>query len=550
MELQVLGNRYEIIEKIGSGGMADVFEGLDRRLGRKVAIKCLKTNNVNLETFSSHFLKEASSAALLNHRSIVSVYDYDEEVIISENGNKVIIPYIVMEYLEGKTLKDLIICEQIHIKKACEIIIDVLDALSYSHSKGVIHRDIKPANIMVSSEGKAKIMDFGIARLTTETADSSSNEIAGTAQYISPEQAKNEAIDYRSDIYSTGCVLFELITGRIPFTGDTIASITYQQVNSIPPTPSKINRFIPTILDQIVLKALSKNPNKRYQTSKNFADNLQNLIDSRALDAISMGIQGHRRVENKKNNKKLIYIVSIAIALVCAICVLLLFFQPDKPQESSSVLSPTQTQTSKKTAKNVTLPALTGLSIEKAKSIIEGLGLKVGAINYEHNPKILKDCVIKTDKDDLDKILEKSTVNIILSDGKVQLPDLVGKTEEEARSIAEKLLLVVNVNKVESDKQEGTVISQKPLSSEVEQGSTITIEIATIKQVLVPNVISKTKDEAIALLEGLGLKVETTEQKNDTIPKDTVISQSIQSGTTVDINTTITIDLSSGPEQE
>ena len=266
-EPRLLGGRYELGGLLGRGGMAEVRRARDLRLGRDVAIKQLRIDLASDPTFQARFRREAQSAAGLNHPNIVAVYDTGEE---PEPGTGVSVPYIVMELVEGHTLREILRTgRQIVPAKALEFTQGVLDALSYSHKAGIIHRDIKPANVMLTPEGQVKVMDFGIARAVADTSSTMTQTAAviGTAQYLSPEQARGETVDARSDIYSAGCLLYELLVGRPPFQGDSPVSVAYQHVREAPVPPSHLDPEITPAMDAITLKALAKAPGDRYQSA-------------------------------------------------------------------------------------------------------------------------------------------------------------------------------------------------------------------------------------------------------------------------------------------
>lgn len=289
---RLFAGRYEIGELIGRGGMAEVHIGRDNRLGRTVAIKALRTDLLTDPTFQARFRREAQSAASLNHPSIVSVYDSGEEVIPAEDGSSHRIPYIVMEYVEGHTVRDLVRDgEALPIDEAVEITIGVLNALEYSHHSGIVHRDIKPANVMLTPTGAIKVMDFGIARVLADTSSTmtQTQAVVGTAQYLSPEQAKGESVDARSDLYSTGCLLYELLTGKPPFTGDSPVSVAYQHVGEQAPPPSSIAPDVPDALDRITMKALAKNPDERYSSAAAFRSDLENALATGVVSAPAVG---------------------------------------------------------------------------------------------------------------------------------------------------------------------------------------------------------------------------------------------------------------------
>ena len=280
-----LAGRYEVRSLIGRGGMAEVHLGFDTRLSRVVAIKMLRRDLALDSIFQARFRREAQSAASLNHPNIVAVYDTGEEIVSDATNRSLAIPYIVMEYVEGHTVKELISDgTAVPINEAIEIVSGVLSALQYSHANHLVHRDIKPGNIMLTPEGKVKVMDFGIARALTDSQATmtQTNAVVGTAQYLSPEQARGETVDERSDLYSTGVVLFELLTGRPPFKGDSAVAVAYQHVEQIPPTPSSILSDIPDSLDRVVLKALAKNRDDRYRSAAEMLSDLQRV--ARGMD--------------------------------------------------------------------------------------------------------------------------------------------------------------------------------------------------------------------------------------------------------------------------
>src|SRR3954465_5501812 len=262
---RLLSNRYELGDTLGYGGMSEVHRGRDVRLGRDVAVKVLRADLARDPQFQERFRREAQNAAALNHPAIVAVYDTGETR--TEHGP---LPYIVMEYVDGRTLRDIVKTEgPLPGQRAMEIMADVCAALDFSHRHGIVHRDVKPANVMITKTGAVKVMDFGIARAVADgqAAVTQTAAVIGTAQYLSPEQARGEAVDARSDVYAAGCVLFELLTGEPPFTGDSPVAVAYQHVREDPRSPSEVNPAVTPQLDAIVLKALSKNPVNRYQSA-------------------------------------------------------------------------------------------------------------------------------------------------------------------------------------------------------------------------------------------------------------------------------------------
>jgi serine/threonine protein kinase len=273
----VLLDRYEVGRLLGAGGMAEVFEGRDRLLARRVAIKVLQAQFARDPSFLIRFKREAQAAASLSHPNIVAVYDTG-----TEDGTH----FIVMEYVEGRTVKEVIRAEgPLYPERAAEICADVCNALVAAHARGLIHRDIKPGNVMLTPEGKVKVMDFGIARATTSETITQTAAVVGTAQYISPEQAQGQAVDYRSDLYSLGCCLYEMLTGTVPFTGATPVAIAYRHVREDPTPPRQLNPDVPAPLEAICLKAMAKLPDNRYQTAAEFHDDLERFRNGQPVQA-------------------------------------------------------------------------------------------------------------------------------------------------------------------------------------------------------------------------------------------------------------------------
>ncbi|HLS14006.1 MAG TPA: Stk1 family PASTA domain-containing Ser/Thr kinase [Beutenbergiaceae bacterium] len=289
---RVLAGRYEVGELIGRGGMAEVHIGRDNRLGRTVAIKVLRSDLARDPSFQTRFRREAQSAASLNHPAIVSVYDTSEDTVRAADGTETQVPFIVMEYVEGHTVRDLLKDgSALPIDEAIEIATGVLAALEYSHHSGIVHRDIKPANVMLTPTGAVKVMDFGIARAMADSAGTmtQTQAVVGTAQYLSPEQARGEVVDARSDLYSTGCLLYELLTGRPPFEGDSAVAVAYQHVSEAPQPPSMIASDVPEPLDRIVMKALTKDREERYTTAAEFRSDLEAAALHEAVMAPALG---------------------------------------------------------------------------------------------------------------------------------------------------------------------------------------------------------------------------------------------------------------------
>jgi len=273
MPTALAGGRYQLGQLIGRGGMAEVHVALDTRLGRTVAVKIMRADLANDDIFLARFRREAHAVAQMNNPNIVNIYDSGEELVSSESGDTERLPYIVMEYVKGQTLRDIIKVNGALSQRDCEqVLLGVLNALDYSHRMGIIHRDIKPGNIMISEQGVVKVMDFGIARALDDSAATmtQSQGVVGTAQYLSPEQARGETVDMRSDLYSAGCVLYEMLTGRPPFTGDSAVAIAYQHVSEVATPPSAVVPGLPKMWDSICAKAMAKDRQNRYATASEF----------------------------------------------------------------------------------------------------------------------------------------------------------------------------------------------------------------------------------------------------------------------------------------
>jgi serine/threonine-protein kinase len=290
---KIIAGRYELGELIGRGGMAEVYSGVDTRLGRTVAIKLLKADLAADSSFEIRFRQEAQASARMAHPTIVRVYDAGDEVTMDSNGVERHLPYIVMELVRGEVLREILRSRKLTQQEAIAYATGVLTALEFSHAAGVVHRDIKPANVMITDSNAVKVMDFGIARAVSDSSATlaHTNGIVGTAQYFSPEQAKGETVDLRSDLYSTGVLLYEMLTGRPPFTGETAVSVAYQHVSEIAPTPSSINPGISSAIDSVVMKSLAKDRNARFQSASEFRAALVASVSGQSVQAFDDGAQ-------------------------------------------------------------------------------------------------------------------------------------------------------------------------------------------------------------------------------------------------------------------
>ena len=581
-----LAGRYEVRSLIGRGGMAEVHLGFDTRLSRVVAIKMLRRDLALDSIFQARFRREAQSAASLNHPNIVAVYDTGEEIVSDATNRSLAIPYIVMEYVEGHTVKELISDgTAVPINEAIEIVSGVLSALQYSHANHLVHRDIKPGNIMLTPEGKVKVMDFGIARALTDSQATmtQTNAVVGTAQYLSPEQARGETVDERSDLYSTGVVLFELLTGRPPFKGDSAVAVAYQHVEQIPPTPSSILSDIPDSLDRVVLKALAKNRDDRYRSAAEMLSDLQRVArgmdvgappaDSWATEVLpSAGLVGARAAVPAATST-----VSAPAAGVSSTSTSLPAVSSDGDAASKAAAARKRRTAiimtlvviallliggsvwalsrSAATPEAVSVPNVVGLSQADAKSQIEAAGLE-----WELNPEkvasdtVDKDAVASTDPAGGAQAEKGSTVRVTISSGpdSVTLPDnLVGMSPDDARQAVEALGLKweVNSSKVASDTvAEGKVAQTNPSpGSKVKAGQTITAYLSSgSDQVEVPDLVGMSQDQARSALKAVGLELGNVTTVDSDKDKDRIVSQDPETGSKVKKGTTIAVSISTG----
>ena len=514
------------------------------------------------------------------------MYDTGEEIVSDATNRSLAIPYIVMEYVEGHTVKELISDgTAVPINEAIEIVSGVLSALQYSHANHLVHRDIKPGNIMLTPEGKVKVMDFGIARALTDSQATmtQTNAVVGTAQYLSPEQARGETVDERSDLYSTGVVLFELLTGRPPFKGDSAVAVAYQHVEQIPPTPSSILSDIPDSLDRVVLKALAKNRDDRYRSAAEMLSDLQRVArgmdvgappaDSWATEVLpSAGLVGARAAVPAATST-----VSAPAAGVSSTSTSLPAVSSDGDAASKAAAARKRRTAiimtlvviallliggsvwalsrSAATPEAVSVPNVVGLSQADAKSQIEAAGLE-----WELNPEkvasdtVEKDSVASTDPAGGAQAEKGSTVRVTISSGpdSVTLPDnLVGMSPDEARQAVEALGLKweVNSSKVASDTvAEGKVAQTNPSpGSKVKAGQTITAYLSSgSDQVEVPDLVGMSQDQARSALKAVGLELGNVTTVDSDKDKDRIVSQDPETGSKVKKGTTIAVSISTG----
>ena len=557
-----LGDRYELGDVLGRGGMAEVHLGRDVRLGRSVAVKTLRTDLARDPTFQARFRREAQSAASLNHPAVVAVYDTGED-----NVNGVALPYIVMEYVDGSTLRELLQSgRKLLPERALEITAGICRALDYSHRQGIVHRDIKPANVMLTRNGEVKVMDFGIARAVADTAATmtATSAVIGTAQYLSPEQARGERADARSDIYATGCLLYELLTGRPPFVGDSPVSVAYQHVREDPVPPSQLDPEIPPVCDAIVLKALAKNPENRYQTAGEMREDIDRALSGRPVMATPLLAAGA---------------MSGGTAT-----------QHIAPVDSTSVMGPPTATTQRfpgappepprsrtwawvllvlgvlavfalalwlgrsffgDNVQQVRVPQIVGQPEETARTLLTDADLVPGTPTQEPSDTVAAGLIISSDPAPGEDADVGSTVNYVVSSGAeaIAIPaEIVGRTEAEARQILQTagLQAAPRSQQERSDQPAGTVIGSDPEpGTQLARGSAVTL-IVSQGEVAVPNVQGLSQADAETQLTDAGFNVVVQTQPNSAAA-GTVIAQDPGPNTQAQPGTNVTITVSSGP---
>jgi beta-lactam-binding protein with PASTA domain len=503
-EPRLLGGRYELGEVLGHGGMAEVHSGRDVRLGRDVAIKVLRADLARDPSFQSRFRREAQSAASLNHPAIVAVYDTGED---SRDG--VVSPYIVLEHVEGRTLRQVLETEgRLLPQRALEITAQVCAALDQAHRAGIVHRDVKPANVMLTPAGEVKVMDFGIARAVTGTAATMTQTAAviGTAHYLSPEQARGEHVDARSDIYSTGCLLYELLTGAPPFSGDSPVAVAYQHVREDPVPPSRVEPDVPAPVDAIVLKAMAKNPANRYQSAAELRADIERALAGRPVEATPVLAEDPSllmppppttvllRQPQRRTGRGVAYLL-LALATIGVFIVAFLL--------AGNLFSGGTGE--------VNAPDVVGQSLASAQQTLVGKGLEVGTIKRQYDAKVQQGVVISQDPT-ADILLKKgSRVDLVVSLGVhfVGVPtDLVGLTEAEARTALKAAgLKVGHIVSRNSAAPAGQVLDTSPAAgAQVPEGSGVDLFVSNA-QVKVPDVVGKDLLTAEGILQQRGFTV-------------------------------------------
>ena len=547
LEGRLLGSRYEIIKKIGNGGMAMVYQAKDQVLNRYIAVKILRDEFTTDQEFIKRFEVEAQAAASITHPNIVSVYDVGRE----EN-----LYYIVMELIQGKTLKEIIIEEEgpLPWKWSVNIAIQIASALEVAHKNSIVHRDIKPHNIIITEDGIAKVTDFGIAKAVSNSTITAFGTTIGSVHYFSPEHARGGYTDAKSDLYSLGVVMYEMLTGKVPFDADTPVSVALKHMQEEPENPSKLNENIPQAVNDIILKAMRKDTNLRYQNATEMLNDLKKALKNpdgdfvdneeyeedmptRKISIKDIEEEAKKADKKKKQNKFIVFIkkhkgLSIFIGLI-----LLFAISLGGTIAYSRLTDP----------KEVSMPNLVGVSKEDAKKATEELGLVLEVSSEEYNSEYAAGYIISQEpKYSEINIKEGSIIKVVVSKGieEAIIPKVTGMSKEEAIKAIEEAKLKYEIIEEESKKIEaGYVISQETdPNTKVYAGDTLVIHISTgVKKVAVQSVIGKTEEEAKNTLTSLGLSVNVNYEEDSSKDNGVVLKQSIDSGKEVEEGTSITI---------
>ncbi|MDL9936643.1 Stk1 family PASTA domain-containing Ser/Thr kinase [Gordonia sp. ABSL1-1] len=554
-----LSDRYELGETLGFGGMSEVHYARDLLLHRDVAVKVLRADLARDPSFYLRFRREAQNAAKLNHPTIVQVFDTGESE--TEDGR---LPFIVMEYVEGDTLRDILRANgPIAPRQAMTWMADVAAAMDFSHRNGIVHRDMKPANVMIDKSGAVKVMDFGIARAMSDTSATmtQTSAVMGTAQYLSPEQARGIKVDPRSDIYSMGCVLFELLTGEPPFTGDSPVAVAHQHVHEDPPWPSEINPAIPRELDSVVLKAMSKNKENRYQSAADLRSDLIKVLaggkpsaplllsDEERTEFLDSGPRRALRLDGGDRDpatgeaddltpirrRSTPLIVGALAAVLLLVVALVLFWAPWSSED----------------ARQVAVPTVTGQSEQDAQSALEKAGFSVKVIAEPSLTVEQGRATHTTPGGDNVTAADGSEITLYVSSGppKVKIPDIRGKTEAEAVAELDRLGFTNHkVTQVDSTTElKDRVVETAPMIGvEAPVNGVVEIRIGSgPRLVTIPNLVGLTEDQARVQLDQIKLKVSTTAVDSD-LPAGQVVRSTPTDGAQAEEGSTVELAISRG----
>ena len=580
--------RYQLGQLVGRGGMAEVRVALDKRLGRTVAIKIMRSDLANDEIFLTRFRREAHSVAQMNNPNIVNIYDSGEETIVNDSGQTERVPYLVMEYVKGQTLRDIIKANgPLSQRDAEQVMLGVLNALEYSHRMGIIHRDIKPGNIMISDQGVVKVMDFGIARALDDSAATmtQSQGVVGTAQYLSPEQARGETVDMRSDLYSAGCVLYEMLTGRPPFTGDSAVAIAYQHVSEAATPPSAVIPGLPKMWDNICAKAMAKDRQNRYATATEFKNDILTFMNggvpiaatfNQLTDLANPVARGgetatqvmtppqvttqtnpvmpvttnpfvetgdgetraqQREAEQQRKKKRIIIAVVCAIVAIAAICGIVFALMHSKKTQM------------------VTVPTFSSSTTEAgAEAKLEAAGLKI-KVETDTNSTEPKGTFTKQSPAGGKKVAAGSTVKVWFSAGPSTgtVPDVSGKSQDDARSALEaagfKVAASTQTEDSDTVAKDNVTRTSPAAGSKQSKGTTILLYISSGMTKVPDGLVGQSKDTVLKTLQERGFNTSVEEENSDTVPSGAVTRLDPVPGTSIEQGSTINVYVSKGKEQ-
>lgn len=537
---RILSGRYELVRLLGRGGMAEVWAAHDHTLSREVAIKLLLDRFLDDESFTRRFQDEARHVARLNHPNLVGVYDTG-----ADQGQ----PYIVMEIVEGRSLQQVIAAGGVHEDRALQIVGQVCIALAYAHDRGLIHRDIKPGNILIADDGTVKVTDFGIARAVDHETVTRTAAVLGTAAYLSPEQAQGADIDPRSDLYSLGVVLFELLTGEQPFAGDSPVTVAYQHVQETPRPPRQLDPGISPAAEAITMRALAKNPANRYQHAGEMAEDVHSartggpiaapaVLDDDDTALLQPDFGQLRGTEHQRRRRTIVYSLlglTALASLIGIVLVLINLFDTDAPER-------------------VLVPSVINLTLDEATAVLTANNLQVGEVTEDASDEVASGRILRQRPGPEMMVPEGSAVDLVVSAGQetTTVPELVGLLEDVAvaRLVENRLIAGDRTREYHELVEAGRVIRHDPgVGEEVRVGARVNLVVSLGPEIVVVRpVTNRSEADAIFRLEDQGLEVAIEREHSSVVSEGFVISQDPREGTEVSPGTIVTIVVSLGPE--